>query len=248
MTQQKYRNEAAVAETIGFIYIFAIVILSMSMIYVIGYPALQSSMDASIFESTEQSFIVLQSDMKMVAFDQVPVKNLKIQLQGATLSVTENSNITIEYSDEYSNKSLPYTIGEIEFQKDDKILIYENGGVWKIYPDGSIIVSNPRIYTDNINDMNMTTIGIVSIKGNSYVSGKGITELNIRYNSSAINRTISPVKLTLRINSTHAPQWKSYLERIGFYVTPDSPDSNLTAVRNNTMLIVGQHQVDVELI
>ena len=90
-----YNNEEAVSEVIGFIYIFGIVILSMSIIFVMGYPMLQSSMDQSIFESTTQSFIVLQSNIKMVGFDQVPVKTMKIQLNGATLSVVRNSNITI---------------------------------------------------------------------------------------------------------------------------------------------------------
>jgi hypothetical protein len=245
MTQEDNRKEAAVAETIGFIYIFAIVILSMSLIYVMGYPMLQSSMDESIFESTEQSFIVLQSDMKMVAFDQVPVKSLQIQLQGATLSVTENSNITIEYLDG-TLQNFPYVTGEIEYQKNDKFLTYENGGVWKRYPDGSIIVSSPRIYTSTMNGTNITTIGVVSIQGASLVSGKGIVTFSMKYNGSIINKTSSPVNLTLRINSTYASEWKSYLESRGF-TTTNSTDSSLTAWRNDTMLVVGRHLVDVDI-
>ena len=53
-------DEDGVTETIGFIFIFGIVILSMSLIYAMGYPQLQSNMAANVFESTEQSFIVLQ--------------------------------------------------------------------------------------------------------------------------------------------------------------------------------------------
>lgn len=242
MTQEDNRKEAAAAETIGFLYIFAIVMLSISLIYVMGYPMLQSSMDESIFESTEQSFIVLQSDMKMVAFDQVPVKSLQIQLQGATLSVTENSNITIEYAGE----TLYYVNGEIEYQKNDRFLTYENGGVWKRYPDGSIIVSSPRIYTSTMNGTNITTIGVVSIQGGSVAGGKGIVAFSMKYNKSIINKTSSPVNVTLRINSTYASEWKSYLESIGFTIT-NSTDSSLIAWRNNTMLVVGRHLVDVDI-
>jgi hypothetical protein len=245
MTQEENRGEAAVSEVIGFIYIFGIVILSMSLIYILGYPALQSSMDASIFESSEQSFIVLQSDMKMVAFDQVPVKNLKIQLQGATLSVTHNSNITIEYSNGASNETLINASGEIEFQKNDRALTYENGGVWKRYPDGRIMVSSPRMYA-SANEPNITTVGVVSIKGTSSTGGRGIAVLNMRYNASAIELPPSPVNLTLRINSTYAPEWISYLESIGFTIT-NSTDTSLIALRNNTMVIVGIHLIDVDI-
>ena len=243
MTQENNRNEAAVSETIGFIYIFAIVILSISLIYAMGYPALQSTIDASVFESSEQSFIVLQSDMKMVAFDQVPVKNLNIQLQGSTLSITNNSNITIDYP----GNILTYATGEIEFQKNDRSLIYENGGVWKRYPDGIVIVSNPRIYTDTINGNNTTTIGVVSIRGSSSTGGKGIAVLNMRYNTSEIYANQTLANLTLKINSTNARKWEDYLINTGFDISSESTDSNVTAWRNNTALIVAQHLVDVEI-
>ncbi|VVB92806.1 Uncharacterised protein [uncultured archaeon] len=251
MTQKDDRNDAAVAETIGFIYIFAIVILSMSLIYVMGYPMLQSSMDESIFESAEQSFIVIQSDMKMVAFDQVPVKSLQIQLQGATISVTKNSNITIEYLDG-TLQNVVTGEGEIEYQKNDKYLTYENGGVWKRYPDGSIMVSSPRIYNSTYVEgttiTNITTIGVVSIQGGSSVGGKGIVTFSMKYNESIIKTPNHTVDVTLRINSTYAPEWKNYLESRGFDIdTANSTDSSLIAWRNNTMLVVGRHLVDVDI-
>jgi len=239
MTQEDNRNEEAAAETIGFLYIFAIVMLSMSIIYVMGYPMLQSSMDESIFESTEQSFIVLQSDMKMVAFDQVPVKSLRIQLQSSSLSVTNNSNITIDYE----NGPQIFGSGEIEFQKNDNVLTYENGAVFKQYPTGSIMVSNPRIYTDTIN--NITTIGIVSVNGNGSVGGAGIATLNIGHGTSISPLIKNNVNVTLRINSTYASEWETYLQSIGFNTTLNG--SSLVALRNNTMLVVGNHIVDVDI-
>ncbi|MGB8216797.1 MAG: hypothetical protein WCE94_05785 [Candidatus Methanoperedens sp.] len=249
MPQEINRNEEAAAETIGFLYIFAIVMLSISMIYVMGYPMLQSSMDESIFESTEQSFIVLQSDMKMVAFDQVPVKSLRIQLQGATLSVTKNSNITItiDYLDGTPQNVTHYDTGEIEYQKSDKFLTYENGGVWKRYP-GSIMVSNPHIYSTIEDGSNSTTIGIVSIQGASSVGGNGIATLSMKYNENNKSVIIKPsglVNVTLIINSTYAKDWENYLESRGF--NTNLTGSSLTAMRNNTMLVVGQHMVDVDI-
>lgn len=245
ITNKIYQNEEAASEVIGFIYIFAIVILSMSTIFVMGYPMLQSSIDESIFESTSQSFIVLQSNMKMVGFDQVPVKTMKIQLNGATLSVTRNSNITIEYD---GGTPLYYTTGEIEYQKNDKFLTYENGGVWKRYPDGSIMVSGPRIYTDvdKNTGTSYTTIGIVSAHGESSAGGKGMAILGMKYNESSINRTLIPVNVTIRINSTYASDWKKFLESINFSII-NFTDHSLIAQRNNTMVVTGKHIVDVDI-
>lgn len=240
-----YQNEEAASEVIGFIYIFAIVILSMSIIFVMGYPMLQSSIDESIFESTAQSFIVLQSNMKMVGFDQVPVKSMKSQLNGATLSVTRNSNITIEYDD---GTTLYYDTGEIEYQKNDKFLTYENGGVWKRYPGGSVMVSSPRIYTDidKNTGTSYTTIGIVSANGESSTGGKGIAILSMKYNESSINKTLIPANVTIRINSTYASDWKKFLEGINFSII-NSTNRSLIAQRNNTMVVAGKHIVDVDI-
>jgi hypothetical protein len=241
MTQED-KNDDAVSEVVGFILIFGIVVLAIGFIYVAGYPTLQSSMDASIFENAEQSFVVLQSNMKMVSLNQVPVKNLILKLHDTTISTTSESDITIEYD----NSTLYYPTGEIEYSKDNKIITYENGGVWKKYPIGQVMVTHPYIYTSTMNNISITTISVVSINGNTSVSGRGIVTLNMQHNASTLTTTSTPVNVTLKINSTYAPLWKSYLENIGFDITASS-DSSLTAQQNNTLLMIGRHTVDVEV-
>jgi hypothetical protein len=237
------QQEKAVSESIGFIYIFAIVMLSMSLIYMMGYPTLQSSMDACTFESSQQSFIILQSNMKMVAFNQAPIKNLNIQLQSATISIAENSDITIDYAGD----TIHCVSGVIEYQQQDMFITYENGGVWKRYSDGGIMVSKPRIYSTTMNGTSYTTIGIVSLQGTSSFSGDGIANIRMQHNSSVINRTQIPVDVKLSINSTYGQQWKDFLEGIGF-TTTNSTDTSLTVWKNNTILAVGRHVVDVDII
>ncbi len=235
------QEDSAVSETIGFIYIFAIVILSMSLVYATGYPTLQSSMDTSVFENTEQSFLVLQSNMKMVAYNQA-VKNLKIKLYDSTLSVINSSSIRIEYD----GNNLLYPTGSIEYTKGENTLSYENGGVWKAYPSGKIMVLHPGIYTSVMNSTNITTISVISIRGNDSIGGKGIVTINMRHNSSSIIMS-NKVNVTLVINSTYASQWASYLEGIGFRIT-DLSTNRVEAQYNNTKLIIGRHVVEVSLI
>lgn len=242
MSHNLYHNEDAVSEVIGFIFIFAIVILSMSTIYVVGLPMLQKSIDDSVFEGTEQSFIVLQSYMKMVGFDQVPMQSLKIRLQGATLSVNQKSNMTIYYDDILQD----YITGEIEFTKNDNYLTYENGGIWKKYPSGSLMVSIPRIYTGQINGTNITTIGVIQLNGESFASGKGISILKMEHYDSTINKSPKPVNVTLIINSTYTSDWEKFLDSIDFNTTK-LPDSSLKAWRNGTMVVVGKHKVNVTI-
>lgn len=242
---QLHRNNAAVSETLGYIILFGIVTLSMGTIYAIGYPVLQSNIDANVFESAEQSFIVLQSNMKRVSFDQAPVKTLKMKLHGSELSVNDHSsNISISYG---GNPPETYPMGDIQFSKGKKSISYEMGSVIKRYsPTSMIMVSKPPIYTSTIDNKSATTIGIVSINGNAWLSGRGITTVTMSHNSSRMEMPSGPTNVTVQINSAHAPAWKNYLEDAGFDIS-SSTSSTVIANKNDTRLIVSRHIVDVDM-
>jgi hypothetical protein len=243
MTQEDRRN-AAVSETVGYILLFAIVTLSMGVIYAIGYPALQSNMDSTIFESAEQNFVVLQSNMKRVAYDQTPVKILKVKLQSASMSVKNESSITVSYDSE--NIYCPG--GTIEFARDDKAINYEMGAVMKSYPPrGMVMVSKPQIYIEEINSVDVTTIGIVSVTGSETQSGKGIVSIVMKHQDSSINRSSGLTNVTLTINSKYAPKWEQYLEETGFTIANSTNPQIVIAQKNNTLLTVSKHIVDVDI-
>lgn len=242
MTQEDRRN-AAVSETVGYILLFAIVTLSMGVIYAIGYPALQSNMDSTIFESAEQNFVVLQSNMKRVAFDQTPVKILKLKLQSATLSVKNESSIAVSYD----SQTIYCPGGTIEFARDDKAITYEMGTVLKSYPPrGMIMVSKPQIYIEEINNINVTTIGIVSINGDETYSGKGIATITMKHQDTSINRSTGLTNVTLTIDSKYAPKWEQYLKDTGFLIT-SANTSQVIAQKNDTLLTVSKHVVEVNI-
>ncbi|SFM67154.1 DUF7289 family protein [Methanolobus profundi] len=241
---QQDRKDSAVSETLGYILLFGIVTLSMGVIYTVGYPVLQSNMDSNIFESAEQSFIVLQSGMDRVAFDQVPLKILKMKLQGSSLAISNTSSVTITYD---GNPPLNITTGDLVFEKAGKKISYELGGVFKSYPpDSTVMVSQPPIYAITSDNVEVTTIGIVSLKGSDYVSGRGIATLTIEHGSSTMERTTSPTNVDIQINSPYAPRWAEYLEDNGFSVT-NITSSSVHASKNNTILILSLHEIDVDI-
>jgi hypothetical protein len=237
------RTNAAVSETLGYILLFAIVTLSMGVIYAIGYPALQSNMDANVFESAEQNFIVLQSNMERVAFDQTPVKVLKLKLQASSIAVTNESSISVAYGGNLEK----YSTGEIVFSKDEKTIAYEIGSVFKKYPrEASVMVSEPPIYVTSLDNTSVTNIGIVSLNGNSQMGGKGIATINLRHNYSDMYMGNSTTDVSVLINSTHAFKWEEYLGEMGFTVD-NVTESSVNAHINNTMLIMSNHVVDVDI-
>ncbi|MBP2031023.1 hypothetical protein J2755_001971 [Methanohalophilus levihalophilus] len=238
-------DENAVSEVVGFILIFGMVILAIGIIYAFGYPMLQSNMETSVFESSEQSFIVIQSNMKAVAFEQSPVKTTKMKIQTATLAYSNESFIQIDYNGTTIKKAL----GRIELIQDEKKIVYESGGVFKRYDrDSQVLVSNPHIFsTVAASGENVVSVGIISLYGNAASSGGGgIISLSMEHNTSQLTQMNDNATLTLTVNSSLAPRWATHLEEEGFTITSSS-DTEVTAQMTNTNVIIGEHVVDVEI-
>ena len=207
MAKNFIKSDSAVSEVVGFILVFSIIMLAIGVIYAVGYPCIQSSKKNTQFQNTEQSFMVLQSDIKMVAFDQAPVKTLKTSLGGGSLTVNsskghikvENATGTIWYDD---------TIGVIEYEKNGRSIAYEGGGVWEKYPVGSALkLSEPRIFAHNTSTGIRTVfVSIINISSDlSSVGGEGTASVVARLNRSHTpDITYSPGNVTKSFDTVTA--------------------------------------------
>jgi ACT domain-containing protein len=78
------------------------------------------------------------------------------------------------------------------------------------------------------------------------MAGSGIASITMKHNNSSLITSDTPVNVTVQINSIYSSQWAKYLEENGF----DIINSNLSAVsarRDNTMLFIGDHAIDVSI-
>ena len=238
-------NETAVSEVVGFILIFGMVILAIGIIYAFGYPMLQSNMETSVFESSEQSFIVIQSNMKAVAFEQSPVKTVKMKLQTAALAYSNESSIQLDYN----NTTIKKPLGRIEYIQDERKIVYESGGVFKrYYQNNQVLVANPHIFsTTAASGENVVSVGIITLYGNNASSGgSGILSLSMKHNDSQLRQLNDNTTLTLTINSTLAPRWATHLREEDFTIVSFS-DTDVVAQMNNTNVIIGEHVIDIEI-
>ena len=88
-------SEDAVSEVIDFVTILGILVLSIGLIGVAGYPILKNAQEGNQIENTKQSFIVLAENMNKVVLGQAPSQSVELKMYGGTLSVTGSSTINI---------------------------------------------------------------------------------------------------------------------------------------------------------
>jgi hypothetical protein len=84
-------NERGVSESIGFMLIFAIVIAGIGLVTLYGYPLLLQQQLGADVKIMEKNMIVLQNDIKSLAYKTVPFKETSLKIGGGSLTVYNSS-------------------------------------------------------------------------------------------------------------------------------------------------------------
>lgn len=151
-------DESGVSEAIGFILIFTIVILGISIVTLYGYPVLADAKISSDEKIMEQNMIVLQNDIKILTRNNVPYRDTTIGVSGGSMFVTNSTeaengageHFAITYLNTSSGipETTPYYPGSLEFISGGEgtaVVSVSNGAVVKRQQDqsGSSMISNP---------------------------------------------------------------------------------------------------------
>ena len=203
-------SDDAVSEVVDFVTILGILVLSIGIIGVAGYPIVKNAQEANHIENTKQSFIVLASNVNKIVMGQAPSQSVELKLYGGSLSVTGNSTITLnltvfnQTNSSYEYIPLSWQMRSIESTVGETVIAYEGTGVWAKYPNGkTILVSKPLI----TNQSNVLVIPVVTINGASSIGGSGMSRVTAKgVRSVTYYGNVS--NITININSSYADGWQ----------------------------------------
>ncbi len=214
-TKKILTSEDAVSEVVDFVTILGVLVLSIGIIGVAGYPIVKNAQEANHIENTKQSFIVLANNVNKVVMGQAPSQNVELKMYGGSLSVTGNSTINITANSTNSTGTsrivlVDRQIRSIESIVGETVVAYEGTGVWAKYPNGNtILVSKPLI----TNQSNVAVLPIVTIGGASSIGGSGMSRVTVKgVPSVTFYKNVSDIIVT--VNSTYSPGWKNYFNNV----------------------------------
>ncbi|MDD1702145.1 MAG: hypothetical protein LUQ31_04110 [Methanoregula sp.] len=174
-------NEDGVSEAIGFMLIFAIIMAGIGLVTLYGYPMLLQQQSSSDEQIMEKNMIVLQNDLKSLAYKTVPYKETSLKVGGGALAV---------YNMSYSTDSSAFVIADtqstftpITFRSGDLRyesvsaqtgISLENGAVLlrKTTLTGSAMLAEPRWFYDSTT--NTAVIYLIGFNSTEMMSRVGI--------------------------------------------------------------------------
>jgi hypothetical protein len=239
----KKLNDVGVSEAIGFMLIFTIVIAGIGLVTLYGYPLLLQQQVSADEKIMEKNMIVLQNDIKSLAYKTVPFKETSLKIGGGSLTVYNSSypptfsNLTITalgttYVDAFNFGELSY--GSVSAQTDISL---QNGAVvmrpWNSQgaTKGAVMLSEPRWFYDP--NTNTLVINLVNITSNNIIAKEGIgtvqmalVEKNSKYNYTP---NVNDINIVYTPNSgrDYSVAWDNYIKKTftnqeGLTLTPMS--------------------------
>lgn len=233
------KSDEAVAEVVDFVTTIGILMISFSVIALGGYPVLKSAQETRYIENTRLTFVILAENMNKIALGQAPSKSIELKMYGGQLSTTGES--TIEINATIYNSTGPINYDNLTFSKDMRsientvgttVVAYEDTGVWIKYTDSVVLNPYKPII---INQTGSIIIPVVTIVGNSSVSGTGISRIKAE-GKTEISVWNNASNITVKINGNYVQGWKDYFNNTKEidWIMVDSSVTTMTVRLNST--------------
>ncbi len=224
------RRSRAQSTTLGFVFVFSLITLTIGGVYAVGFSGLQDAQSSEQATNMERAFSVLDDNLEDITKNDAPSRATEIKLNGGQLSVTDSTTIRINVtntSDPADNDTYTATVRPIVYTTDDTKIVYAHGAVMRSDGDSSVMLSEPDWLVDE--DQAVVPFILTTQAGNqSNIGGQGtvLVIANNRAKGLGGNFTTGPsatAEVDVTVESPRADAWKRYFESRGFTAVDGNP-------------------------
>jgi len=234
-------HDAGVSESIGFLLIFTMVIMGIGLVTLYGYPMLLQQQTSADEQIMEKNMIVLQNDIKSLAYKTVPYTETSLMIGGGSLTMYNTSNTPASgvppssTLDIYDHLGHPYGTpqafvsnyhsGELRYEsvsEGEDISLQDGAVVTRgLIVKGSSMIAKPRwFYDSNTQTMVINLVGLNSTDSMA-VSGVGTVQMKLGElaPTNFTTYTLSPpeniyVRFTPDTIQDYSVAWSNYFTTI----------------------------------
>ena len=265
---KKRAGESGVSESIGFLLIFSIIIAGIGLVTLYGYPMLLKQQTSADEQIMEKNMIVLQNDVKSLAYKTVPYKETSMKVGGGALTIynasyddatTSSFTISDDAGAVTTGPPLPMTVhtGDLRYHSTaaETMISLENGAVVlrKVALPGSVMLAEPRWFVDD--KTNTAVIYLISFNSTDIFARSGVGTAQMAFESGNYTEYSIPagdhiyVKYTPNADVNYSIAWSNYFKNTlkmsevggspGVYLVP-------TDTSESALLVVKQYEIEIK--
>ncbi|PKG33550.1 hypothetical protein [Methanoregula sp.] len=226
MTKRKIQAPCTegVSESIGFLLIFTLMMAGIGLVTLYGYPLLMQQQTSADEQIMEKNMIVLQNDVKSLAYKTVPYKETSLKIGGGALTIYNShhtppaSKITIRdangviFVTDFRSGDLTYSSASANTE-----VSLQNGAVVKRQNQGSVMLAEPRWFYDG--QTKTLVINLVNLTSNGLMARDGIGTVQMALGETRFDNYdttgLVPIYLTYTPDSVkdYSVAWDNYLRQ-----------------------------------
>lgn len=210
----------AQSEVLGYVFVFALIVGSVALVYAVGYPSLQDAREASATENVERAFDVLDTNLNDIQHRGAPSRATEVRIAGGTLSYGESTGVTVSVEntvDSSENTSLSIFTRPLVYEDPSgRVVTFEHGAIVRGTGENSVFVDDVEWTVTS----DRTVISLASITmGRTSQSVGGESTVLVMFEKKGTSVPVhfesdssSSATVNITITSDRAGAWQSYFE------------------------------------
>ena len=248
----------AQAETLGFVFVFTLILLSVGLAAALGLPGLQDLREDERTNNVERAFDVLATNVADIYRRDAPGRATEMNLAGGHLTVGNSTELNVSVRNTADpSKNATFRMAARPLVYDDgegTEIAYEHGATMRIERGGMVLLSDPGWL---VGDRRIVVPFVTTRQeGDRSAIGGATVRIATRRRSERLRGAFTTgtdagdpdANVTVTVDSPRAAAWQTYFEERGFTAVDDVPgDGTIIYVRHTDAVYVPETVVDVEL-
>jgi hypothetical protein len=215
----KLGSDRAVSDTLGFVFIFALVLSIVGLTFTVGYGGLQDSRDFERLNNAERAFDVMADNFDDMVRRGAPSRATEVKVAEAQLRLDEPTTINVSVDNGTVTEHVEYDVEPIVYEAGDGRIVYVTGAVFREDSGGAVSVRHSEfVLTEE-----RVLIPVVATRGGGEIDTiGGTTTVLIRARKPdgqresfrlAEARTDELADVTINVTTPRPAVWERELDR-----------------------------------
>ncbi|WP_415379666.1 hypothetical protein [Halosimplex sp. TS25] len=223
-------DERANRNMVGFTLTFGIIIISVGLVAMMGYPQIDSLGQTERLDNAEAGMELVASNFEQLQEQRASVRTNELSISGGSLTVIDGPEITVEA--EHTDFDREFDVGGLQYAHEGTTITYENGAVFRTYGEDNIAIVDEPSMTCTENRAVVSVVRVVAESTNKtgadYVSVVGSAEtrkLHFPINRTGEDSIAAADELFVTVDSDRSLAWDRHFEDAGNWTAGPTPDT-----------------------
>ncbi|WP_436925209.1 DUF7289 family protein [Halosimplex amylolyticum] len=213
-------DERANRNMIGFTLTFGIIVVSVGLVAMMGYPQIDDLGRNERLDNAEAGMEQVASSFEQLQEQRATVRTNELSLSSGSLTVIDGPEVTVEA--EHTDFDKTFDVGGLQYANEGTTITYENGAVFRTYSEDNIAIVDEPPMTCTENRAVVSVVRVVAEStdktGADYVSVVGSAEtreLRFPMNRTGEDSMAEADELFVTVDSPRSLAWDRHFEDAG---------------------------------